>query len=239
MQGREKQMLPDYPRTRHLPHKARPGAGDSVAPESEAKIIFTASDLTVEGKIDGSQTGMCLSEGHPIIRNRSHILNKAFTQRKTAARMQFASIFGWFYENMWKFETLNERLGYEAAVYGEWMYAVHGMEYDVLPDLWIPYDIYDWQQSRFLPSSQARSHLAMCGFTIPQLLHAGPVQSYEQLEAFCQEKDWWSSEKREGVYIKVNDAERMVARFKMVREGFQQGARWSDSHITKNKVIRS
>src|SRR4051812_32462722 len=105
---RESDILPDFPRTQHLPHKANTGKGDTVASEKESRIIFTSDLVAVEEKIDGANTGMCLYEGNPIIRNRNHILNKAFTQRRTAAKMQFASIFNWFYANMDKFAILNE-----------------------------------------------------------------------------------------------------------------------------------
>ncbi len=236
MIGPEKTMLPDFPRTRHLPHKVNASAGDSIATAKEASIIFTAKDMTVEEKADGANTGMLLFEGNSILRNRNHLLNKAFIQRKTAAKLQFASIHNYFYSNMDRFEYVNEAVGFPASIYGEWMFAVHGIEYDKLPALWIPYDIYDFERDLFLPSSLSRKVLTEAGFHMPALLHTGPVTSYEQLEAFCNEKSSWSSDKREGVYVKVNDKDRIVARFKMVREGFVQGAKWSDDRINKNKV---
>lgn len=237
MIGEEKNMLPDFPRTVHLPWKVNPKTSDKTATEREAACIFVAEDVTVEEKVDGANTGMMLHEGNPIIRNRNHLLNKAFIQRKTAAKMQFASIHNWFYSNMDKFEAVNDHLGFEASIYGEWMYAVHGIEYDKLPALWIPYDIYDWQEDRYLPSSLSRVVLNNAGFHTPRLLHAGPVKSYEQLEELCNGPAAWSADKREGVYVKVNGKDRLERRFKMVREGFVQGAKWSDDRIAKNQVI--
>ncbi len=238
MIGPEKNMLPDFPRTQHLPYKPCVDTRDkgSVCTEKEAAIIFNSDDTTIEEKVDGANTGMLLFEGNPIIRNRNHLLNKAFIQRKTASKMQFASIHNYFYSNMEKFEAINDKLGFPASVYGEWMYAVHGIEYDKLPDLWIPYDIYDWQEDKFLPSTVSRTILTEVGFHMPTLIHTGRVKNYEQLEAFCEEKAAWSPEKREGIYIKVNDKNKLVRRFKMVRQGFVQGSKWSDDRILRNKV---
>lgn len=236
---RESDIIPDFPRTRHLPHKANTAKGDTVASAKECSIIFDSEFTVVEEKIDGANTGMCLYEGNPIIRNRNHILNKAFTQRRTAAKMQFGSIFGWFYENMTKFEKLNELLGFDAAVYGEWMFAVHGIQYTKLPEVWIPYDIYDWQHQKFISTTQVRTALADAGFWTPPLLHNGKVPSWEFLEALCQEKSEWSDTQREGVYVKVSDARWVTERFKMVRTGFAQGGLWSDDRITRNKVEKA
>jgi hypothetical protein len=233
---KESDILPDFPRTRHLPHKANTAKGDTIASEKECAMIFTSELVAVEEKIDGANTGMCLYEGNPIIRNRNHILNKAFTQRRTAAKMQFASIFNWFYGNMEKFEALNEYLGFDAAVYGEWMFAVHGIKYTKLPEVWIPFDIYDWQAQKFICTTKVREALELAGFWVPPLLHVGKVPSWDFLEDLCNQKSPWSDDKREGIYLKVSDDRWVTERFKMVRHGFTQGSQWSDDKITRNKV---
>lgn len=235
---KESTILPDFPRTRHLPFKANASKGDTIASESETQIIFESDFVSVEEKIDGANTGMCLYDGNPIIRNRNHILNKAFTRRRTAAKMQFASIFNWFYENMDKFDNLNNLMGFEVAIYGEWMYAVHGIEYDKLPSIWIPYDIYDWENGKFISNIISREALKNVGFSVPDLLYQGKINSWEQLESFCNQKSSFSSnELREGIYVKVNDKNHIINRFKMVRSGFLQGSKWSDDKINKNRVI--
>lgn len=233
---RESDIIPDFPRTRHLPHKANTAKGDTIASKADCNAVFMSDLVTVEEKIDGANTGMCLFKGNPIIRNRNHILNKAFTQRKTAAKMQFASIHNWFYANMDKFEALNELLGFEAAVYGEWMFAVHGIQYTKLPEVWIPYDIFDWQAGKFVDTAHVRAALKEVGFWTPPLLYSGKVESWEQLEALCNQKSEWSDEVREGIYVKVSSDRWVTDRFKMVRVGFSQGAKWSDDRITRNLV---
>lgn len=237
---KESIILPDFPRTQHLPYKANAAKNDTIANESEVKIIFESELVEITEKVDGANTGMCFYEGNPIIRNRNHILNKSFTNRKTSAKMQFASIFGYFYNHIDKFDKLNNEIGFEASVYGEWMYATHGIHYDLLPSIWISYDIYDWQKNRFLPPPIAREALQKCGFCVVPILKQGKVKSYEELASLTQvNSKFSSSEKIEGIYVKVFDAKSMTNRFKMVRPGFIQGCQWSKYKITKNKIDKT
>ncbi len=230
--------LPDYPRTLHLPHKANAQRDDLIAPEADVKEIFTNPNTYVEEKIDGANCGMMLVAERrdnviPIIRNRNHILTKGYN-KGTPAKAQFSSVWNWFYDNQYKFEALNDLMGMYAGVYGEWMYALHGVKYDKLPALFVPFDVYDYVQGEFIDTGLGRDLLQQAGFEIVPLLHKGPIKDYEQLESLCQEPSPFASEKREGCYVKVTDGKKIVKRFKMVRHDFIQGCHWSDKSITRN-----
>jgi hypothetical protein len=43
-----------------------------------------------------------------------------------------------------------------------------------------------------------------------------------------------TSEKREGIVVKVIDGNNILNRYKMIRSDFQQGAYWSVDRITKH-----
>lgn len=135
---KEKRVLPAFPRTPHLPYKPNAGDGDIVATSAE---LLAIEDLlwTVEEKIDGASVGMALWEDEPLIRNRDHILRKGYV-KETAAKKQFASIWGWFYNHKKAFEHINKLGPY--SVYGEWCVAQHGIAYTKLPDWFIAYDLY-------------------------------------------------------------------------------------------------
>lgn len=228
--------LPEYPRTLHLPHKPNAKREDLIADDKYAKEIFNSQFVYVEEKADGANCGMMLldeDDGIPLIRNRSHILSKGYN-KATPAKAQFSSVWNWFYDNKYKFEALNEALGYCAGVYGEWLYALHGVKYDKLPSLFVPFDVYDYEREYFIDPSQGRKALQDVGFDIIPLLHQGPVESYEQLEEFCQVTSPFASERREGVYVKVSDGTKVIKRLKMVRDDFIQGCHWSDKSITRN-----
>lgn len=226
--------LPEYPRTLHLPHKPNAKRDDLVASLVDVKDIFVSDNVYVEEKIDGANSAMMLlANDVPLIRNRSHILSKGYN-KATPAKAQFSSIWGWFYENKDKFKELNELLGFEAGVYGEWLYALHGIKYDKLPNLFVPFDIYNPIERHYLDTGIGRKALEDVGFEIIPLLHKGKVDNFEQLEEFCEQFSPFASERREGVYIKVTDGLKIIGRFKKVRPDFVQGCNWSDKMITRN-----
>lgn len=243
-----KKILPDFPRTSHVPYKAVFGenltSDDSIASDLSTNVVFTGkshdfTDLSifVEEKIDGANCGMALYEGHPVIRNRSHILNKGYV-KDTPAKMQFRPAWGWFYDNKEKFEKLNELAGFEVGVFGEWCYALHGIRYDKLPSFFIAYDLFDWYPLNFIATAKARELLTAAGFSVPPLLHTGKAESWEQLEALCNEQSAFSTtDKREGLYIKISNDKHIVDRYKMVRSDYVQGCNWDLRTITKNKLV--
>ena len=229
-------LLPEYPRTRHVPHKANAKRDDLVCTLDECKAIWT-QPTAVSEKIDGSQCRMTIYDGNPVIGNRNHILNKAYSKAKTASKMQFSMVFNWWYEHYSAFRYLAEAGPY--SVYGDWMYMQHGMHYDRLPSLFMTYDLYDYDAHEFLESKKAYEILQECGFSTVPLLHFGPLDSFEQLEELANELSPFSStEKREGVYLKVCDGKYVIERFKMVREGFEQGKYLDQAKITRNKVLK-
>lgn len=230
-----KNILPDFPRTRHIPWKPNASSDDLVATTAEISPLITSDKVSICEKIDGSNCGMALHDGEPVIRNHNHILNKGF-HKETPAKMQFSSVFTWFYKNKFLFERLNE-LADCVSVYGEWMFAVHGKYYDKLPSLLIAFDLYDYGKHEFLASHIARPILAEAGFVLAPELFYGSIDSFEQLENLCNQPSEFAAEgNREGIYAKVNDDSYVTHRFKMVREDFVQGGLWDKKILKKNKV---
>jgi hypothetical protein len=229
----EKMVLPAFPKTAHLPHEPNTDHTDAVASVEEAGIIFT-HPINIEEKIDCASMGTTLYEGHPLIRNRDHILRKGYV-KDTAAKKQFASAWTWFYNNKAKFEAIQEIGPY--SVYGEWCVAQHGLAYTALPDWFVAYDLYDYERSLFLPPPDARKWLAEAGFTVPYLHHQGVFDGgYEELAALARTISQWTEDKTEGIYVKVYDDKSVTHRFKMVRPDFVRGALWNPKKLTKNKL---
>lgn len=234
--GREKEILPAYPRTPHVPWKAPTFPGEGyVATFAECMSLFSSPFVRVDEKIDGSNCGMALVDGFPLIRNREHILRKGY-RKDTPAKMQFKSVWTWFYGHKHNFEALASQGNY--SVYGDWMYAQHGLEYDLLPSLFMTYDLFDYAAKRWLDSHSAKEILRDCGFSTAPELHVGSLIGWAQLEDMTNQPSPFTTKgNREGVYVKVSDGRWIIQRFKMVREGFKQGGLWSDSVIRPNVVI--
>ncbi len=232
------QILPEYPRTKHLCYKPNAQRLDLIASEKECDVIFSNENTFCEEKIDGASVGICFYNDNPIVRNRNNILQKGKSGHlRTPAKLQFAPIWNHIYEIRPKFVMLNDLCGFDAAVYGEWLYALHGIEYNHLPTYFIPYDIYDWERGIFIPTGKARELLGQAGFELVPLLHKGEVPNFEFLEKFMGEKSPYSTlDRREGIYIKVCDDEKIAHRFKWVRSDFIQGSRWDERQLTKNRL---
>lgn len=239
----QKKILPSFPRTKHLPYNPNASSNDLIATAEEAQTVFN-SLVNIEEKIDGASVGICL---HPelglIIRNKDHVLRKGY-HKETAAKEQFRSIWGWFYDNQNKFELINESGPY--AVYGEWCVAQHGIYYGHLPDWFIGYDVYDYEVKRFLAPPIARQLLEEAGFSLPYLYMQGKfsMHDYQDLEYMANLPGKWSistettTNQNEGIYLKTYDDRYVVDRFKMVRNTFVRGALWNSEKIKKNKVTR-
>lgn len=225
-------MLPPFPRTPHLPHNPNLEPNDLIASNHEAGSVFTQL-VNIEEKVDGASVGVMLFDDEPVIRNRDHILRKGYV-KDTAAKKQFASIWNWFYKNKKSFEQLNEEGPY--AVYGEWCLAQHGIFYNRLPDWFIAYDVYDYEQNRFVSPIQARSLLSKVGFSTPKLLFQGEYKDgYDELAAWANDQSEYGDATREGIYLKVYDDRWAIKRFKMVSPKFERGKYWSHDKLTKNK----
>ena len=229
-----KSLLPEYPATRHLPWKPNT-KGDHIADESEAAVVF-GSRCMVQEKIDGANCGMALVDGHPVIRNRTKLLRKGdLSKNLNPSLAQFAAAFTWFYKNLEKFEKIVNLAG-PVTVYGEWMVQQHGMKYDLLPDWFVAFDLYDQEKGNYIDPFTGMDMLARAGFSVIPGELSSPVESYEQLEEIANRPSRYASgEKREGIYVKVSDGKWVTDRFKMVREGFQQGCLLGDE-IKRNQI---
>lgn len=231
-----KKITPDYPRTRHVPWKPNAARDDLVASYDEFRPAFLSDNVEVTEKIDGANCGMALYKNEPIIRNHNHILRKGYV-KETPAKKQFASVFNWFYDNKEKFEALNEYGPF--SVYGEWMVAQHGLEYNKLPSWFIVFDLYNHEVGKFVAPQLARRIIVDCGFEIVPQLYFGKLKNFEQLEELANQPSLFTDKaNREGIYIKVSDDSWIEHRFKMIREGFVQGSLWDIKKIKKNQVAK-
>lgn len=228
----EKHILPEFPRTKHLPWWANAARDDLIATEKECAVIFKAQHVTVEEKVDGANCGVARG---PIIRNRNHVLRKGYAAR-TAGKEQWNPIWNWYYEHAGCFDDLARTAG-PVSVFAEWLLMRHTVAYDLLPSFFMAFDLYDYDVGQYLDPQHGRQLLVEAGFDVVPLLHVGPVESPEQLAALATDKSRFSStEMREGVYIKVSDGEYITHRFKMVHPGFVPGEHLDRRKLTKNKL---
>ena len=231
-------ILPKFIRTKHLPLEPNAARDDLVATAAEYQSVLDHDNVFIEEKIDGANCGITIVDGYPIIRNRNHILSKSFSG-KTPAKMQFSSIWNWFYSHADSLNKLKEILKFNPCIYGEWMYARHSVDYDQLPDYFIAFDIYDLEEKRFININDYREVLEEMGISVVPLLHQGSVDEKTLLSLRDGDATFSSTEKREGIYIRIVNKKGFVSkRYKMVRDGFIQGEHWNKKKLVRNRIMK-
>jgi hypothetical protein len=154
-------------------------------------------------------------------------------------------------------------------MYGEWLFAKHTYFYDALPHYFMEFDVLDTQTGDFLSTSARRTLLASCPIEPVFVIHEGPVTSLDDLAAMVTRSNFISdrreayldaiccagkfnpkevrshtdmSPEMEGLYVKVEDADRVIGRYKYVRESFtnailDQDQHWHDRPIIANALV--
>jgi len=227
-----KLIVPEFPRTAHLSVEPNAEHDDIIATDSEL-LLFLNSEIYVEEKIDGTNLGVALVNGEPIVRNRSHVLRKSYSKCKTPSQIQYQRFWSWFYDNTNKWRNLNKELGFEASIYGEWLYARHVVAYDRLPSLFIAYDIYNSAEREFLPPKESRDALAFCGFEIPPLLDIGVFSTAELVALRDGSSKYSTSSPREGIFLKSSNGQQ---RYKMVSPWFKSDDNWNKQPLVRNEL---
>jgi hypothetical protein len=251
--------LHKYPRTRHLEgSRLQPGDEDlEQAPFSE----LAGRNLVVEEKLDGANAAVSFDEaGKPWLQSRGHFLTGGWRER------HFAPFKQWAAEHA---TALYQRLGHRYVLYGEWLYAKHTIFYDALPSWFLEFDVLDRESGEWLSTPRRRELLAGTPVKPVPVLRRGPVRRLDELTSLVgrslyKTEDWRDrlaaaarahgleherllretdpSDEMEGLYIKLEEEDRVVARYKWVRASFltsviDSGSHWLSRPILPNQVV--
>ncbi|GAA5842019.1 hypothetical protein JCM3766R1_005725 [Sporobolomyces carnicolor] len=197
-----------FPRTPHLVDLGAATSDDLVTPtlalRSDQQIVITE-------KLDGANMGFSLDRDRTIVvQNRSHFVD-------SAAHPQFRRLDAWVHEHGPELQRVlgrDEHFPERYILYGEWMAAKHSIPYDLLPDLFLAFDLYDRASATFVSRKRLVDRLR--GTTLrltPELCTAPSVPSEASLVAMIRETSLFStSQRREGIYIKVETEDKVVSR---------------------------
>lgn len=135
--------MSDFFRFPHTPHLAWLGEGtprDDKLLSPQETSLFLDGDMVVEEKLDGANLGISSApDGQLRAQNRGQYLVAPFTG-------QFSRLKGWLSQHQF---AIADKLGDERILFGEWCAARHSIEYDVLPDWFLMFDVYDRTQKNF------------------------------------------------------------------------------------------
>jgi hypothetical protein len=251
-------MIRKYPRTRHLEGSRRQPGDEDL--DSVPFVVLRGRHLVVEEKLDGANAGISFtSDGELRLQSRGHFLTGGPRERQFA---QFKAWTATLRQPLW------ERLGSRYVLYGEWLYAKHTVFYDALPHYFCEFDVLDRETGAFLSTPRRTELLDGVPVVSVPVLHTGPLPTVKALTALlghstCRTERWRDAldeaaaaagqdpdtvraetdadDDMEGLYIKVEEGDETVDRFKWVRPSFltavlDSGSHWRDRPILPNRL---
>ncbi|MFG2044917.1 RNA ligase family protein [Dactylosporangium sp. NPDC048998] len=251
-------MLRKYPRTPHLQgSRLQPGDHDlAQVPFAE----LAGRPLVVEEKLDGANAAISFdTDGGLLLQSRGHYLTGGPREKQFALFKAWAA--GVRYQ-LWP--VLRDRF----ILYGEWLYAKHTVFYDALPHHFCEFDVYDRRSEVFLSTPHRRELLAGLGVASVPVLHEGSFADLAALTKLvgpstCRTGGWREalreaavaggadpdqvvretdmSDDMEGLYLKLEDDDAVLGRYKWVRPSFHtaildSGSHWQDRPIVANRA---
>jgi hypothetical protein len=243
-----------YPRTQHLEgSRLQPGDEDlECVPFAHIQGRY----IVVEEKIDGANAGLRFDEaGQLFLQSRGHFLAGGVREKHFNLFKQWASVHA---------GVLWERLGQRYALFGEWLYAKHTIFYDRLPHYFLEFDVLDLETGDFLSTAARRRLLAGLALCPVPVLYEGPATTLAQLVSLigpsCYKGPDWRdrlvesahargidsarvieetdpSELMEGLYIKVEQDDRVIERYKYVRSSFLTVVKDSGTHWLRRPIV--
>ena len=243
-----------YPRTPHI-EGSRLQPGDEDLSQRRFEEIADKY-IVLEEKIDGANSALSFSpDGELRIQSRGHFLTGGPREHHYSLLKQWAAI----HSNRF-YDILRERY----VMYGEWMYAKHSIYYDLLPNYFMEFDIYDRENEKFLSTVERRKLTAELPVSSCAVLCEGKFQRLSDIlqylgqskyiserhlenlretaircgadaDAICRQTD--ASRTMEGIYIKVENDGEVVDRMKFVRPTFLQTVEMSEQKWLDRVII--
>ncbi len=251
-----------YPRTRHIEGSGlQKGDGDlSTVPFSDIAGKF----LVVEEKVDGANVGVSFDElGQMRLQCRGHYLTGGPREAQFSLFKPWAEAHRFY---------LHDILGTRYLLFGEWLQAKHTVFYDALPHYFMEFDVCDQETGVFL-CTEARRELLQNGpvVSVP-VVYEGALAKRKDLEKLVRPSlyktaNWRNalrqaaqnagsdpdhvltretdpSDTTEGLYIKWEEAGRVLGRYKWVRRDFinailDSGTHWRDRPLLLNGLAES
>jgi RNA ligase len=221
--------LHKFPRTPHL-------AGSRLQPGDDDVGLIPFDDIAnrlcvVSEKVDGANSAISFDEdGSLRLQSRGHFLTGGPRER------QFNLFHAWASTHQ---VQLRARLSSRYVLYGEWMYAKQTIYYDALPHYFLAFDDLDTQEGSYLSTQRREDLLTGPPLASVPLLSRGTIRSPEDLHALLgPSRDRMMME---GLYIKVEDTDHVLARYKYVRPTFratiQSGDHWLNRPIIPNRLL--
>jgi len=220
----------DFFRFPHTPHLEWLGAGtprgDKVLGPDEAQRLLQ-DELRVEEKVDGANLGLSFGAAGVLrAQNRG-----AWIEPGGAG--QFGPLRRWLDEHR---PTLEDVLARDLILFGEWCFAVHSVEYTLLPDWFLAFDVFDRRDQRFWSADRRDELCAAAGLATVPYLDRGRFTARQLREMLGPSK--LGAPMAEGIYLRAEESGRLALRAKIVSPRFTQaiGQHWSARTLKRNRL---
>lgn len=220
-----------FPRTRHLAWLgAAPPRDDKLMSEADAHALLQG-DVTFEEKVDGANVGLFVREdGEVHARNRG-------TWLAPGGHPQFGPLWGWIAART---TALCTQLGTDLVLFGEWVFAVHSVHYDALPDWFLAFDVYSRREARFWCVARRDTLLAELDVVaVPRIEIPKSERSIASLRRQVDElPSRLGAPRAEGLYVRRDDDSHLIERAKLVRSDFltPDETHWSKRALQRNRL---
>jgi hypothetical protein len=223
--------MSEFFRFPHTPHVAWLGTGqprnDKVLARDEADELLAHAVVTEE-KVDGANLGFSVTtDGILRAQNRGTYLDLS------APRGQFKPLARWLQPHA---QALAEALLPNLMLFGEWCYAVHSVRYTRLPDWFLMFDVYDRGIGQFWSTARRDALAAKLGLEVVPRLATGKLELGRLEELLSQ--SMLTDGPAEGLYVRRDAGDWLVARAKLVRREFVQAMdeHWSKKALQVNEL---
>ena len=198
------------------------------------KIQFPI-ECWVQEKVDGANCGVAWTSG-PVLRNRSHILNKGYIEKETPAKLQFRSAWNWLHDHGKEIRSVSDMCHSPVTIYGEWLVAKHSIEYDRLPDWFVSYDIYSMEDRKFLSPDISEDILSKTSikFIKPYKVIFNNI---DEVVEYSERPSDYRKGIREGIVIKLSDGKFVTESFKVVNKYFVRRNDFNEAGLIKNRIL--
>jgi ATP-dependent RNA circularization protein (DNA/RNA ligase family) len=224
--------MSEFFRFPHTPHIAWLGNGvprdDKVLTASETEA-FLAHAVVLEEKVDGANLGFSVgSSGEVRAQNRGQYLSRPFTG-------QFARLNEWLTIHE---EALFEALGESLILFGEWVAAVHSLEYPGLPDYFLVFDVYDRNARRFWSTTRRNTLASQLGLRPIHQVGTGHYRLNALKQMIATTPSAYREGGCEGIYLRHEDKDWLISRAKLVHPDFAQniGEHWRSRALRWNTL---
>jgi hypothetical protein len=220
-----------FARFPHTPHlvwlgRSRP-RGDKVLTPSQANELLM-HEIVVEEKVDGSNVGFSVDEqGDVRVQNRGSYLSRG------NSHPQFKPLFRWLELHR---DALVKVLAHDFVLFGEWCYAVHSVHYSSLPDWFLAFDVLDVRESVFCSVARRDEVVRQLDLEVVPKVATGRFDLSQLVSLLGRSR--LGEMPAEGLYVRHDQGDRLVARAKIVREEFVQNivSHWSRGPLRTNAL---